>query len=503
MEFLSFPIPQWLLFMIIALLGVPSLILIVLRVRVFAHLSYLNKQVTRLINNQSVGRLPDIVRILEYRYETARRNLEEVNTSALVDQIYSKERVWIWSCDQSDYFCRVLPNLLLVFGLLGTFFGITINLLSLSTSIGNGFAIDNIISELRVSLQGMSIAFLSSLFALFFSGLLTTFNAVINTGLARYQLLSSLEDYLDNIYLPSLEHTRMDTAVEHMTNTLDSFLTRFGITVREAVETSLGDEVVKIVDGTLKTTDLAEAVYAKFLDSSGNIAAGSEIFREAAQIFQSSEFANTLKKANADLSKTQTDLSQSASILHASTQTFEDTISHLNHLKNNVDNFEVIFKQILQTTIRYNKEILEEFQQVQATFSEGTDQIKSTALSGKSDLEKTVQNSVSELKPIQRTVIDSIRKVNDTTVASNRSILKLMEEKFQHKNSDTAEIVSHLQVMINDIKSLKGEIIRIESFLQKIEANNVPATITNSIPYSQKTRIQNLQKSKSSKPYSQ
>ena len=394
MDFTSFPIPLWLLVLIITLLGLPSVVVIILRARLFVHLSYLNQQVKRLISNQPIGRLPDIVRSLMYRYQVARKDLEEVNTPALIDQLYSKERVWIWSCDQIDYFCRILPNLLLIFGLLGTFFGITINLLSLSTSVGNGFAIDNIVAELRVALQGMSIAFLSSLFALLFSGLLTIINAVINTGFARYQLLTSLEDYLDNIYLPSLEHTRLDTAVERMSEVLHSFLDRFGITVREAVESSLANEVDKIVDGNLKATDLAEAVYAKFLDSSGNIAAGSEVFREAAQIFQSSEFADTLAKANSDLSKTQTDLSQSASILHASTQNFEDAINKLNYLESNLDNFKVIFQQILKTTIRYHKEMLEEFQKVKTTFNQGADQIRSTTLEGKDDLEKTVQNSL-------------------------------------------------------------------------------------------------------------
>jgi methyl-accepting chemotaxis protein len=103
--------------------------------------------------------------------------------------------------DKWDYFCKSLPNLLVTFGLLGTFLGITFNLGDISEIINqDGSSSSFVVGNLEAPLQSMSIAFVSSLTAILFSASLTVVNFIFNTELAKNNLFNLLENYLDNDY---------------------------------------------------------------------------------------------------------------------------------------------------------------------------------------------------------------------------------------------------------------------------------------------------------------
>ena len=137
-------IPLPLVVLSVVLVILPAIFTAVLRVRLYYHLVFLEERVTRLINSRSRERLPRIIDNLTARFRRASSNLEEVNTAALVDGIYSQEQFnflgFPLRCNQWDYFSQVLPNLLVSFGLLGTFLGIVINLSSLIQTINKIFS---------------------------------------------------------------------------------------------------------------------------------------------------------------------------------------------------------------------------------------------------------------------------------------------------------------------------------------------------------------------------
>ncbi|MFM6011674.1 MAG: hypothetical protein ACKO99_13680, partial [Dolichospermum sp.] len=274
-------IPLYLILITVFLVVIPSLSTIVIRIYLYRYLIGLTDKVQRLIKTGIRGVQPKIIQTLEDRFEQASKQLEQVNTGALIDQIYSQETIKGFTCEQIDYLCRILPNLLLAFGLLGTFLGITINLSTLSQTINqtNASDINNLVSELQKPLEGMSIAFTTSLTGLFFSALLTIVNFIFNSGLAKYRLISSLEDYLDNVYFPEVQgDTRLDKIVNKMVSQQDEFLTNFGETVRKAVEQSMGKVAKQIADGNKETTDLARQVYEKFTDAAGTISRAANEF---------------------------------------------------------------------------------------------------------------------------------------------------------------------------------------------------------------------------------
>ncbi|MFM5983468.1 MAG: hypothetical protein ACKO9I_23510, partial [Sphaerospermopsis kisseleviana] len=126
------PLPPYLIFITVVLVILPSLVTIFLRISLYKYLMDLSNKIQRLIKKQAPGKRLKIIETLEERFKQASQQLEQVNTTALIDQVYSQEKIKGFTCEQIDYLCRILPNLLLAFGLLGTFLGITINLSTLS-----------------------------------------------------------------------------------------------------------------------------------------------------------------------------------------------------------------------------------------------------------------------------------------------------------------------------------------------------------------------------------
>jgi len=282
--------PPELLFLTIVLVIIPTIIACLLRFSLYGHLKELSNKVKRLLLAESAGIQPEIVRNLEKRFKQASLKLEIVNTTALVDGAYSQEKFNFFGfkffCEQWDYFCRVLPNLLLAFGLLGTFLGITLNLYNIAQVINQANAEDvgSLIQNLQGPLQSMGIAFITSLCALVCSSFLTVVNLRYNTGLAKIALISSLEDYLDNIYQPSIEgYSRLDQAVNRMVDQQNEFLTRFHEKVGQILESTLGRAVDKMVDENTKSQQLGMRVYERLMEASGSLSAGATTFRESIQ----------------------------------------------------------------------------------------------------------------------------------------------------------------------------------------------------------------------------
>jgi len=341
--------PPYLLVLTVLLVILPTIAAICLRISLYSHLIFLESRVLRLINDSSRGMQPQIVENLEQRFRQASSNLEQVNTFALISGLYSKEKFkflgFSLRCVQWDEFCRYLPNLLVALGLLGTFLGITLNLFNLSLTItqlqrNNVTDVAVLFQKLQSPLQGMGIAFITSLLAVACSALLTVVNLRWNTNLAKSQLILSLEDYLDNVLQPTIEgHGRLDKAVNRMVEQQHEFLTRFHDNVTAAMERSLGKVAEQIAAGNREATELATRVYDRFSRAAGTIAnaadefnhavaameATTEEFARVAQIFEQSQFAQKLSTATMGLVKTQAKFDRSTVSLAETVKSIERT----------------------------------------------------------------------------------------------------------------------------------------------------------------------------------
>jgi hypothetical protein len=513
------PIPLYLILLTVFLVVIPSLFTLVLRISLYRYLIDLTNQVQRLIKTGIRGVQPKIIQTLEARFQQASKQLEQVNTGALIDQIYSQETIkgFTFTCEQIDYLCRILPNLLLAFGLLGTFLGITINLSTLSQTINqtNPSDINNLVSELQKPLEGMSIAFTTSLTGLFFSAFLTVVNFIFNSGLAKYRLISSLEDYLDNVYYPQVQgDTRLDKIVNRMVSQQDEFLTNFGETVRKAVEKSMGKVAKQIADGNKETTDLARQVYEKFTDAAGTISlaanefqnsmsdlnATSQIFKQSAETFNQSQFPKQLSAATVDLSNTQQKFSESATSLAATTELIINALTEMENCSQTLINLGEEINNTNKTSIQVldlhhnNQNLLTE---IIPQLQEGANSYEK-AVNKLDDLDQRVRDKVNSFDKLITTIDQLLKTVktytNDVNTAisiasnqidaNNQKLMKLLENNNSQLISEYQNVSNTIiqgidrQTNINkkgfdaNIKGLELFIKNIEEYQQKLDYTN-------------------------------
>ncbi|WP_199248651.1 hypothetical protein [[Phormidium] sp. ETS-05] len=313
----------------IVVLAVMTGIAMLMRLAVYQYLMSLRDRVRRLVPNDNSTHKPKIVEEIEKRFQEFLPNLEKINSGAVIDRAYSQ---YLAGTEWRDYFARSLPNLLLALGLLGTFFGITINLTELSQTINEFGAgnIDELVQQVQRPLQGMGVAFISSLTAVFCSAVLTGFNLLQNTTLAKSHLLSALEDYADNIYLPSLGHRApLEMAADRIEGSLERLAGALGVALKEAVETSLAGQINQIVEENKQANHLATQVYSRFQESANAMMSGATIFRESANIFERSQFAQKLSTSTESLAHTIRELSRSAAVLNQASSTSNLAITSL------------------------------------------------------------------------------------------------------------------------------------------------------------------------------
>lgn len=317
-------LPGYLVFLAIFLVIIPAILGIIARLCLYNHLAKISYAIRSLVNRVEIDRIPYIIRRIKPRFEVNTGDTENLNSAAIIEGAYSQERVKIlgitFSCESLDYFTRLLPNLLLSFGLLGTFLGITINLASLSQTITQVDITDvrSLVQELNQPLQGMGVAFITSLVAIAFSALLTVINLFWNTNIAKSTLLSFLEDYLDNIYFPAIKPANpLDSAIEQITDSFSLMINHLGSTIEE----SIGTAFMKI-------------------ENSANT------FDKAANTLDQSRFPEKLSSATNDLAIAQNQFSQSSLVLQKSTQSFENSLDSMQSLARKIVNVEQEINQV-------------------------------------------------------------------------------------------------------------------------------------------------------------
>ena len=301
-------LPSYLVVLIIFLVILPSILGIVARFFLYQHLTQSAHKTKYLLEGRILDSKPYIIKKIEQRFQLFDSKVEEINTNAIISGRYSQEKCKIlgisFNCEAVAYFTRILPNLLLSFGLLGTFLGITINLTNLSQTITQVDITDvrSLVEELNQPLQGMGIAFVSSLIAIACSSLLIVLNLFWNTNIAKANLINFLEDYADNYCLPQLQTVNpLEAAISNFSQSCDQMITNLGNNIETAV-TNAFSKVEKSAD----------------------------TFQQAANTLDRSRLPEQLSNATTDLAIAQNNFAQSSLTLQRSTQSFEHSLEGVN-----------------------------------------------------------------------------------------------------------------------------------------------------------------------------
>ncbi|MBW4645871.1 MAG: hypothetical protein KME23_23270 [Goleter apudmare HA4340-LM2] len=519
------PIPGYLVFFIIFVI-VLSVVTGLFRLALYQRLADLEEKVRRVIDDSPVGKKPKILEELEERFRKASGSLEQVNTVALIDQVYNRAKLGKFTYEQIDYWCRIIPNLLLAFGLLGTFVGITLNLGALSQTINQSITsnINDLIAELNQPLSGMSIAFTTSLVGLLFSIGLTVFNWFKNTTLLKHQLISSLEDYLDNIYQPQVQgDTRLDKIVNKMVSQQDLFLTSFGSTVRDAVEQSMKDVAKQIADGNKVANNLAKQVYESFYQAAGTISAAANefehateamnaklyIFKESAEIFEKSQFPQQLSAATANLTTTQKNFAQSTLSLAKSAQLIEVALQEMQRCTQELTNLAIDVKNVNQTSVqvlglhennqRSLGEIIPQLQQGAGSYAKAIEQLNNLEgrIASKADSLTQIELAISQLITVEKSYT---AQVNTAIEALGDRLILNLSQQIATNNQKVNVIIDNLEGYANQLgvkldmsKSDFIDLIQNNSERLNSEYKNVGTLIVQGVIKQTETNKQGLQ----------
>jgi methyl-accepting chemotaxis protein len=474
---------------------IPALIAVCLRWLCYRYLRELNHDLSRLLellDGNISDRLSGIITKLHHRYAAVSLKTDRVNTIALVEVVYAEQRIrWPLgkiSLERIDTYTRVLPNLLLSFGLIGTFIGITTNLVSLSGIINSTEASDisQLVTALKSPLEGMGIAFISSLAALLGSAFLVTTNLFLNIGTQKNDLLSGFEDYLDNIYQPSLNgDSKLDKSIVRMADMFDKFLIGFGESIKSAVEKALQDKIKEISRAYIKVSEAALKTYSHLDDASGKISQGADRIQSAAlnlnqavKEIHDSEFAQSLSKTTSAMGHNVREFEISSQRLSKTVESteklfaesgvsfsnaidklvntqdgFVSSIDSLNHAANTVKGGTLGF-QIAATELQQAAQSIKESEFVQSL---------AYATSG---LKNTVGEFQSSSKNLADTIFGIHNFMNDSNSHFASQILDLgaIQNSFTSSSNNLNETVSSLRhSLVNKIEEISTSYMGIAS----------------------------------------
>ncbi|MDJ0603027.1 methyl-accepting chemotaxis protein [Microcystis sp. M53602_WE12] len=448
--------PPYLIVLTLVLVIFPTVLAVGIRITLYKYLQESTVKVKRLIRGESRGVQPKIISNLENRFKIASSQLDDVNTAALVDGLYHEEQFTFMSkslsCEKWDYFVRVLPNLLLAFGLLGTFLGITLNLTGISTLIDiNNVDVQSLGEKLKTPLGSMGIAFITSLIGLACSSLLTVINLIFNTNLAKVNLISSLEDYLDNILQPTVEgNSRLDKAVNRMVDKQQAFLTNFHTEVTRVLESSLGKVAKEIADGNQETAKLVTQVCERLTETAGTLSTGATTFQSSA--FELNEQVPIITQANREFTKSSQELKNSVLLFKQASELIEKS-----NFSGNIERFTAslaetqgrfsqstaILEQNIGEIISSNKRANDLAEQVYLNIQESSQKLQNSAL-GFLEASEKIESSQFADKLVQATadLMTAHQQFANSTTDLNQSTQSLasLTQDFQRSMTTMVEL---------------------------------------------------------------
>ncbi len=443
--------PPYLIVLTLVLVIFPTVLAVGIRITLYKHLQKSTKKVKGLIPGESSEDLPIIS-----KFKEASGQLDDVNTAALVDSLYHEEKFTFMSkslsCEKWDYFVRVLPNLLLAFGLLGTFFGITLNLTGISTLIDiNNVDVQSLGEKLKTPLESMGIAFITSLIGLACSSLLTVINLIFNTNLAKVNLISSLEDYLDNILQPTVEgNSRLNKAVDSMVEKQKAFLTNFHNEVTRVLESSLREVAKEIAERNQESAKLVTQVCERLTETAGTLSTGATTFQRSA--FELNEQVPIITQANREFTQSSQELKNSVLLFKQASELIEKS-----NFSGNIERFTAslaetqgrfsqstaILEQNIGEIISSNKRANDLAEQVYLNIQESSQKLQNSAL-GFLEASEKIESSQFADKLVQATadLMTAHQQFADSTTDLNQSTQSLasLTQDFQRSMTTMVEL---------------------------------------------------------------
>lgn len=136
--------------------------------------------------------------VKDFKYAINQR-INEVNTAAVVDKHLN---AYLYKTHMAERFVAKAPGMMIVLGIVGTFFGLTLSIAELVQLLESPDMImgevSNITGGLMDAINGMAIAFITSLFGIVSSIFFNILFVFVGPEESKNHYVCSAEEYLDN-----------------------------------------------------------------------------------------------------------------------------------------------------------------------------------------------------------------------------------------------------------------------------------------------------------------
>jgi hypothetical protein len=226
-------------------------------------------------------------RIIEEYKNTASGSYSEVNTQAIIEKTFNLR---LRGMAVGERFIKNSNTLLITLGLFGTFVGLTAAVgelagvfihMDMSELIENE-GIQELLRRLVASLQGMSVAFTTSLVGVGCSIVLTILLTVASAQEVKENLMVHIEEYLDNTVSLIVAQDK-ETEYTMMNRILRTTFTEFGEKIQSALKQtveSFGEKLTTVVMDVNVSSKTLDATVDKFDKSLANFASNMRDLNE-------------------------------------------------------------------------------------------------------------------------------------------------------------------------------------------------------------------------------
>lgn len=254
MNILENPIGAVIIFIITAVL---FLSLVIIAALLTKYRLIRNKLKTKELRETGIFQDPFLDSVVS-EFKEANKSKLTVNTYAIVEGNMSTHWKYILL---GERFQKTAVSLMIILGLMGTFFGLTMSVAELVALLRDNFEnTEVLVANMISSVQGMAVAFQTSLFGITGSVILTVVRMIFSVEQKREDIAIYVEDYLDNVIAKAFAEEKFneyDKLVHAMESVFKEFGTQISVTFTDVVKSSTeridnSTEAIEMLTGGLK-----------------------------------------------------------------------------------------------------------------------------------------------------------------------------------------------------------------------------------------------------------
>ena len=252
--------------------------------------------------------IPDGLGLVHRCRNSYRSELSRTDQPATLDLVCAQiecERIriplaWQVPMPAADRWVANCPSLLVSFGLLGTFLGLTLSLADLSLLLKQDTNIQEILQDFEQIISPMGTAFQTSLVGLSLALFVTLYAQFSGVNRISEDLQEVLQTWLDVVVRnepDSPRYSPVTEAVHQLSLTMEAFARDFGETMRRSIDAALRSKLDEIFASSTVLVQEGQRVMGELNGVTLTMAEAGADFVTATERLRTSRFASELQQA--------------------------------------------------------------------------------------------------------------------------------------------------------------------------------------------------------------